>query len=329
MSEDRECRLRREEYIARINRVIDHIENHIDEPLPLERLAAVACFSPFHFHRIFRALIGETLSRFIQRVRVEKAARQLRDHPHKTVTAIALDCGFSGSAAFARAFKEAFRMSASAWRLGRREGRRQIGQTKSKHGETLGKPSEDGGFSGGYNGLQHKLLKWRIVMQPNPDIAVEVKVLPERTLAYVRHLGPYRGNPALFESLIGRLMLWAGPRNLCRFPETKVIIVYHDDPKITAPDRLRVSVGINVPAETAVGGEIGRMPLAGGACAVARFEIGTDEFERAWDAVFGGWLPASGYQPDDRPCFEVYHNDPGEHPEKKCIVDICVPVKPL
>ncbi|MBN2395127.1 MAG: GyrI-like domain-containing protein [Candidatus Atribacteria bacterium] len=49
----------------------------------------------------------------------------------------------------------------------------------------------------------------------------------------------------------------------------------------------------------------------------------------AWNAVFGGWLPESGYQPDDGPCYEFYHNNPEEHTEHKHIIDICVPVKPL
>jgi AraC family transcriptional regulator len=320
---------RREEYVARINRVIDFIEGHIDEPLTLERLAAVACFSPFHFHRVFRALVGETLNRFTQRVRVEKAARQLTDHPRKSVTAIALDCAFSGSAAFARAFKEVFHVSASAWRAAGGSGRRMGGGSKSKIGEPVGKIGKDGRPAGGYSGFQDQPPNRRHAMQPGPNIAVEVKDMPELTLAYVRHIGAYQGNPALFGNLIARLMMWAGPRDLCRFPETKVIAVYHDDPKVTDEDKLRVSVGINVARGTAVEGEIGRMTLAGGAFAVARFEITTDQFERAWDSLYGGWLPASGYQPDDRPCYEVYHNDPGQHPEKKCVVDICVPVKPL
>lgn len=99
--------------------------------------------------------------------------------------------------------------------------------------------------------------------------------------------------------------------------------------EISRQRREEYAARINVPKETSVEGEIGKMTLPGGACAVARFEIATDDFERAWASVYGGWLPASGYQPDDRPCFERYHNDPGQHPEGKCVVDICVPVKPL
>jgi AraC family transcriptional regulator len=74
----------REEYVARINRVIDYIESHLDERLSLERLAKVANFSPFHFHRIFGAMVGQTLNQFIARLRAEKAAMQLVSNPKKT-----------------------------------------------------------------------------------------------------------------------------------------------------------------------------------------------------------------------------------------------------
>lgn len=71
------------------------------------------------------------------------------------------------------------------------------------------------------------------------------------------------------------------------------------------------------------------MTISGGTYALARFELGPDEYAAAWDAVFSGWLPESGYQPADGLCYELYHNDPKEHPAHKSIVSICVPVKPL
>ncbi len=95
------------EYLARLNRVLDHIDAHLDQPLPLAELARVANFSPFHFHRVFGALVGESLRQYVLRLRVERAASQLVANPRKTVTAIALDCGFSGSATFARALSPA------------------------------------------------------------------------------------------------------------------------------------------------------------------------------------------------------------------------------
>ena len=114
--DEQERERRRVEYTARINRVLDHIEAHLDQPLRLRELAAIAHLSPFHFHRVFGAMTGETVSRLVQRLRLEKAAMQLRSLPAKPVTDVALDCGFSGSSAFARAFREGFGTSPSAWR---------------------------------------------------------------------------------------------------------------------------------------------------------------------------------------------------------------------
>ena len=71
------------------------------------------------------------------------------------------------------------------------------------------------------------------------------------------------------------------------------------------------------------------MQVPGGKFAVGHFELATDQYGDAWNALMGGWLPQSGYQPDDRLCYEWYRNDPKQHPEGKCIVDICMPVRPL
>ncbi len=168
-------------------------------------------------------------------------------------------------------------------------------------------------------------------MKSNSKLTADVKVqeLPEMHLAYVRHVGPYKGDEKLFEGLWGKLMRWAGPRGLMQPPETQCLSIYHDDPEITEEAKLRTSVCITVPADTEVDGEIGKMTLAGGMYAIAHFEIAVHQYPDAWTAVYGGWLPESGYQPDDRPAFERALNNPQEHPEGKHIVDICVPVKPL
>ncbi len=326
----------REEYISRINRVIDYIEKNIDEELCLETLARVANFSRFHFHRIFGAMVGETLNHFIQRIRVEKAAMQLVAHPKKSITDIAFDCGFSGSAAFSRAFRETFQMSPSQWRSKKYD---QIQESKIRkaHGkdrQTPGKIRKDIDISLHYNyGENHQLI-WRINMKNKKNMKqiqaqIQDKDMPDLHVAYVRHIGPYKGDEKLFENLFEKLMKWAGPRGLLRFPETKSISVYHDDPELTDEDKLRVSVCITVPEDTTVEGEVGKMTVPGGKFAVARFEINGDEYPDAWYTLMAGWLPESGYQPDDRLCYELYQNDPKEHPENKHILDICVPVKPL
>lgn len=315
----------RAEYRRRIHRVVDHIEANLERDLSLEELARVANFSPWHFHRLFGAIAGETLFRFIQRLRVEKAARLLRESRSRSVTEIALACGFSGPAVFARAFRAAFDCTAGQWRDANAHG---LDGQDRKAGQASGNQSK------ARPAVVGQIEDVRFNQERNPPMktvearSIEVVDQPARSLAYVRHVGPYKGDGALFEGLIGRLMRWAGPRGLVG-PEAELIAVYHDDPAITDEAKLRTSMCLSVPAQTAEEGEVGRMELPGGRCVVAEFELADDEYEAAWQAVYGGWLPESGWQPDDRPCFERYLRSPDQHPEGKCHVQICVPVKPL
>ncbi len=103
------------EYAQRIDRVIDHLRRNLDRPVKLAELANVACFSEYHFHRIFSAVSGETLNSFTNRLRLEKAARLLR-YSDQSVTDIALDCGFSSPATFSRAFRSGYGTSPSQFR---------------------------------------------------------------------------------------------------------------------------------------------------------------------------------------------------------------------
>ena len=93
------------DYVQRVNRAIDHVTRHLAEPLPLEEVARVACFSPYHFHRIFRALVGETLHAFVKRVRLERALFLISRREGASLTDVAFACGFASSSDFARAFR--------------------------------------------------------------------------------------------------------------------------------------------------------------------------------------------------------------------------------
>ncbi|MGE5365426.1 MAG: AraC family transcriptional regulator [Bacteroidota bacterium] len=316
------------EYTQRINRVIDYVETHLDEELNAGMLADIANFSRFHFQRIFKSFTGESLYQFIQRVRLEKAAGLLIGNTSKSVTEIALECGFSGSATFARAFKDTYGISASGFR-----------SRKCKPDSTICKPLGNTSkefevsssyFSGVTNSNTNKQI-WRIRMKTNSKLECQVRVedIEEFTVAYIRHIGPYKGDEKMFMGLFDRLFRWAGPRGFLEAPDVKVIIVYHDNPEITKEENLRTSVCVSVPADAETGGEIGKMQIPGGKYAIAKFEISAEEYEDAWNAICGGWLPESGYQPDDRPPFELSLNDPQTHPEHKHIVDIYLPVKPL
>ncbi len=307
---------RRAEYAARFNRVVDYIQQHLAEPMDLEALASVACFSPYHFHRLFHGWMGETIHDFIFRLRVERAATQLARNPGKSITEIALDCGFSSSSTFARAFKAFHGISASAWRQNR------------KNGKTDRKDCEAGASSGtaslGTAGGSGLLKEVSMTMK----LDVEVKALPPMHVAYLRHIGPFQGDPALFERLYGELCGWAGPRGLIG-PGAKFISVYHDSPEITEAAKLRLDVAVTVPEDTPVSGVIGKQVLGGGTYAVTRVKIRPEQYMEAWDSLMGDWLPGSGCQPDDRPCFEIMLNDPSTDPEGLHYVEICLAVQPL
>ena len=102
-------------YIARINRVVDHIDEHLDADLDLHTLARVARVSPWHFHRVFQALTGETIATRVRRRRLEVAAARML-MSEETALAIALDVGFGSPEVFTRAFRAYFGVTPSAWR---------------------------------------------------------------------------------------------------------------------------------------------------------------------------------------------------------------------
>jgi AraC family transcriptional regulator len=317
----------RAEYTARINRVMDHIEQHIDEPLSLERLSRIAGFSSFHFHRIFRSMVGETLSQFVQRMRVERAASQLLRYPEQPITEIALACGFSGSAAFARVFKDSFGTTASDWRAGAHawHQKKTIAELKKK----LDNPGSQFGILTTGIDEATRLPRWTIRVGHKPPAEVRIEEIPDLPIAYVRHIGPYQGMVEVFEALFSKLIKWATPRGLLQDTKAQILAVYHDNPSITDDDKLRTDACITVPEGTEVSGDVSYTIIAGGRCAVARFTLADDEYPLAWSAVMCGWLPESGFQPDDRLFYERYPNDCHQEPGAETVVDIVVPVRPL
>jgi AraC family transcriptional regulator len=311
--------LRRREYVGRVNRVMDYIRANLAGDLCLETLARVASFSPFHFHRVFKSIVGETLNDFIRRVRVGAAASRLLNNPRASITEIAVQCGYSSPSSFAREFRNAFGTSATEFRRGGRDAARKIRQVERKNEQPQSKDEKDRAVGSPYTPTSSHERRTSM------KFSVEVKQMPEWNVIYVRHIGAYNKIGEAFE----RVFTWAGARGLVRFPETKSLAVYHDSPEVTDPSKLRSDACLTVPPGTKVDGEIGTMKVPGGLFAVAHAEIDVTQFGEAWDKLVGEWMPKSGYQPDDRMCYELYLNDPDTHPEKKWIVDICEPIRPL
>ena len=235
-----------QEYIFRINKVIDYIDNNLNRTLDLETLASVANFSPYHFHRIFSTFTGETLNGFVKRLRIEKAASLLISEPEKVISEIAYYCGYNSNSVFSREFKSFFRCTAKEYRKSMLTQLSKIGQVNSKI-DKLKRISSD------YIRIVELNEKWRKIMKTN----IQVKEMPEMELIYCRHIGQFDQIGKAYE----KLFKWAVPRGLVT-PETKTITVYHDDPKVTDIEKVRQSAGIVVNSDVKPEGEFGKMNVA-------------------------------------------------------------------
>jgi AraC family transcriptional regulator len=253
---------------------------------------------------------------FVHRLRLERAAQLLVFDRLKSISEIALECGFSSPSAFARAFKGAFGVSASDWK-------------KRKICPSNGKPWEAGeDASLGFSKLPGPTVRNHEIPMTNLPIDVRVRHLTPVTLAYLRHVGPYKGDTALFRRLFDKLFAWAGPRGFMG-PDTSYLSLFQDNPNLTPAAKQRLEVALTVPAGTAPGGEIGIKTLDGGLYATARVRVLIQDYAAQWDALVADWLPGSGYQPDHRPALEFYLNNPDTDPEGRYDVEICLPVRPL
>lgn len=304
------------DYRKRINRVIDYIDTHLDDDLTLETLAYVACFSKFHFHRIFQSITGERLSECIQRLRLEKAATLLRCNSTLTITEIGLRCGFASSASFANAFKRHFGKTASVFK-------NSSGSISQKQYICLSGEDPDTIDIQ----VEHQIDKLTYHVNGNGyQRTVDIVDIPAWTLAYIRYTGPYKGDSRLFARLWNRLAAWAAPLGLLNKPDTVFLTLTHDDPGITMEEKLRVSVCMSVDRNTVTNGEIGKMELPGGKYAVCRFNLGSQDYPAAWGWMFGTWLPLSGFQVDDRVAFEWFILQDQQPESGMTSVMICIPV---
>jgi AraC family transcriptional regulator len=283
-------------YKARVDAAIVFIEEHLAEDLDLKDLAQAAHFSAFHFHRIFSAVVGETPQQFLNRVRLERAANMLVKNPAHSITQIALTCGFSSPATFARSFKKHFGMAASQYRK-----------------------------------AEHRLMPpgiFPVEQDQNelPQFTVEVRNVPAWNLAYISNLRGYC--PDLIYPAWDQLFRWAAARDLVT-EETRALGISLDDPLITPPEKCRYYACLTLPDEITPQPPIGFMKLAGSKCAVAHVTCTAEQIQGVFTYIYRHWLVSSGYQPADLPPYEVYQVTSETNPEGKFILDVHIPIVPL
>jgi AraC family transcriptional regulator len=165
----------------------------------------------------------------------------------------------------------------------------------------------------------------------NLEILKEASVtdLEERTVAYVSFKGNYLGIAEVFAELFAKLFNWAAPKQEQLIgPDTVMLSAYYDDPAVTPPEELKLEVCMSIPEEAEVDGEIKKKKLPGGKYMVMRVELtGTEEYAAAWEKAVE-WLILNKFEIDmSKASYEVYLNDPREHPQGHHIVDICMPIK--
>jgi len=298
------------EYIYRINSVIDFIDEHLEERINLEKLAEIACFSQFHFHRLFCSMLNETPLDYLNRVRLTKAANMLIASYDKSITQIALSVGFTSSAVFSRSFKNYFGLSPKDYRLNNSKICKQESNT-GKNAFNLNHYFDNSNFSNYLNGVK---------------MNVTIKTMPEFNVAYVANYEGY------FVDKINRA--WA---KLCKWGESNDLInkdtaflgISFDNPDVTPLEKCRYYACITIPNNLELPKGIGQLSLPAGKHAVLHFE-GTDEdLQKYYKWLYTEWLPNSGYLPNDAPCYEIYFSTPEQNEQKIFILDICMPIKPL
>lgn len=278
----------RQDYGARIARVASHIAEHPDGEHGLGQLAAIACFSPWHFHRIYRAIMGETVADTVRRVRLHRAAATLV-RSAAPIAEIARQAGYGSAEAFTRAFASAHGVTPSVYRT---------------------------------RGVLHPLAGVAPDQEGSLMYDVQTKNLPALSVAALRHNGPYLEIGATFE----RLFAWASARNLigplAATGECRMLGVYYDDPDSVPPSQYRSDACLAIAPEQPVDGTVRRIEIAGGRYACIVHKGPYAELEKAYRWLFATWLPDSGHEPADQPVVEEYLNNPREHPPSDWLTEI-------
>lgn len=242
---------------ARILRVLLHLEANLDERWTLQELADRAGLSPFHFHRVFRTVVGESVHRHIRRLRLERAALFIKNSDASTIE-LMLPSGFDSREGFSRAFAAHFGESPSDFR------NRSIRRLK-------------------------RLLR---TLDGKTPLQVRLVQLPPCHVALTRVIG----SPFHVLSKWVHIMRWARKCGLAR-DDTLIAQINHDDEIVTPWRRHRTDLCIALPGPCEVDPPFVCTKLADGYHAVADFSGSPRELHRTWIDMAERWLPTSGWYP--------------------------------
>ena len=274
-------------YEQRLTRVTAYIYDHLDDTLDLNKLAEVACLSPYHWNRIYHALYGETVAATVKRLRLHRAAGYLAQ-TGLPIEVIAEKSGYKTVQSFTRVFRDAFGMPPALYR---------------KNGShTLFQPAHNERMAEMYD--------------------VTIKQVPGFSALTIEHSGPYMQIGQAFDRLIG----WCGANDLID-GDLRMIGIYYDDPNVVPENQLRSRAGIVPGGSLPSDAPFERTQVAGGSYAALRHKGPYADMRAAYQWLYGQWLLPSGHQAADAPCFEEYLNNPRDTAPTELLTDICLPLR--
>ncbi len=277
-------------YLERVARVQAHIHAHLDEPLDLDRLAELACLSRFHWHRIYRAITGETIAQTVRRLRLARAAQALAQ-TGVPITDIAHAAGYTSQAAFTRAFTDEYQLAPALFRV------------RGPHADLMTANQENDAMA----------------------FPIEIRELPERDALAMVHHGPYPEIGRTFDRLFISLK-----RSGLSGSVRGVLGAYTDDPDSVPADDLRSHACVFVdPVPGSLPDGVEHQCLGGGSHAVLRYRGPYAAMKPAYDWLLGTWLPQSGREARDAPVLEINLNTPDTTAPPDLITEICLPLEPL
>ena len=293
------------QYERRLNEVLNHIDSHFDRALSLKDLANVAYFSEFHFHRIFRAYVGETPSGYLRRLRIQKSVALLDQRPKILLSRIAQDCGFSQSSDFTRAFKEVHGYPPSQHRPGK------IAEDSKIRQDIL----KNTGYSFGVESEQ----------LPGDVFEVGVECLPEMRMGYLRVIGGFK--PEKLMTALNRLLEWGRQSRL--YPGARLICSSMDNPEVVPMAQYRTDLGIVLPPGSPEADGLSFRTIPAQRYALLHCRGDYPKLYRAWSYLYAHWLPSSGYEPIDAPNLELYPSSHEENDWSAVDLHCCLPIQPL
>lgn len=295
----------------RLDKVINHIEQNLDQGLSLADLANLAHYSPYHFQRIFKLLIGETPKQFIIRLRLEKAAHIVVLHPERSMLEVALHVGFKSLEVFSRAFKQYYSISPDNFRKSSASEKVKVIQNPKPQGRFLIEPTcflpaliDESEFSG---------------------LAFEIVRLPLQRVAYLQSI---LALPQSITENFRKVRQWASARELVK-PDAKVFGLIVDHPLFTPIDKCRYRACVAVESQPKLSNLVHYMELPERKYATFKVEGGITEIVKAVTFVANFLLPEIGYKVVHTPAIQVPVHDPLSTPFNKNAYHIYIQVQPI